>query len=183
MVKAKRCVVAVAAAAILIIAGGSTAATAVSPSDELEAIPLTTGVAPLLGVSNEELFELAETQPQAEIDELVASGIPTVTLVGDDGAVLAAAPAEYPAVSPFAINLDLMQGCRTAANACIYQTTGGAWGYKGTGTLNIKVQSVSTVAAGTRPTTFTRDSGTVYRVPAGGQSRMVTAAKIVKIAR
>lgn len=153
-----------------------------APSIE-ELPPLPQGV-PDLGVSNEELVVLAENQSPDEIDAILESGKPTVSLVDDDGNVIAVAEAEAPKVSTRAISIDSPYTCASRlSSACIYTTTNSATPYKGTGSLKINVSNVSVVAAGSIPTTFTRDSGTKYWVGPGGQTRMVNAARIVNIAR
>lgn len=61
-----------------------------SKCSDLSVPDLPDGV-PDYGISNEMLIELAQTQTQEEIDRIAESDLPAVTLVDDNGKVIAAA--------------------------------------------------------------------------------------------
>ncbi|WP_349867297.1 hypothetical protein [Leifsonia sp. WHRI 6310E] len=128
-----------------------------------------------------DLEQLAKTQSPAEIQAIWDAPGPAIGYADDQGNLLAAEATPDSSVSVFSIS-PIGPGC-TTTSACIINTANLHYGYGGTGSLAINVANAQTLQAGTIQTAYTRNSGTVYSVPALKQLVLVTPGTIVKIAR
>lgn len=111
------------------------------------------GSSPLL----DQLEELAETQSEAEVQELFDSGVPAEFLVDTSGAEweLVAGIAKENVIQPFALQV-VGPGC-SGTSMCLMNAYPN--GYTGTGTLNGSWKNVHYIAAGDRKGRFQSAGG------------------------